>query len=347
MTSKAAPIYTPTDYQGTYHPNLQEDVRIALANSFNIPAVKTLMFAGLDNVLNMARRLGITAVDRDLAVQYPGQTATQAYFPSFALGTAGIPLYQMVDAYQTFANNGVHVPYHNILDIWDNYGHNLYHYDPAHPNGTRALSEQINFLITDMLSDNFARRFEFQGINTLTMNDWNNQPVAAKTGTTDKFKDNWTLGFTTNVVVGVWSGNANGDSMQNVIGVSGAGPIWHDVIEYASGRPMLGMHTDLNLPPGPFPKPGGVVQASVNTYNGLQGSGMTDWMLDGEQPQQAGTPPTACPPGGNNGNGNNGGNGGNGQNPPTCSGNNGNGNQNGNSDTGSDTPYWPTDPFGD
>lgn len=344
VTSKAAPIYTPTDYQGTYHPNLQEDVRIALANSFNIPAVKTLMFAGLDSVVNMARRLGITAIDRDLAVQFPGQTLNSAYFPSFALGTAGIPLYQMVNAYQTFANDGVHVPYRNILDIWDNYGHNLYHYDPTRPNGTRVLSEQINFLITNMLSDNNARSFEFQGINTLTMADWNNQPVAAKTGTTDKFKDNWTLGYTPNVVVGVWSGNANGDPMQNVIGVSGAGPIWHDVIEYASGRPLLGMRTDLNLPPAPFPKPGGVVYAPVNTYNGLQGSGVTDWMLDGEQPQQAGTPPTTCPQGGNNGNGNNGGNG---QNPPSCSpGNGGNDNQNGNSDTGGDTPNWPIDPFG-
>ncbi len=253
----------------------------------------------------------------------------------------------MTDAYQTFANDGVHVPYHNILDIWDNYGHNLYHYDPSHPNGSRVFSEQINFLMTNMLSDNYARRYEFQGLNTLTMQDWNNQPVAAKTGTTDNFKDNWTLGYTSNVVVGVWSGNADGAPMaQHVIGITGAGPIWHDVIEYASGRPLLGMHTDLNLPPDPFPQPGGVVQASVNTYNGLQGSGVTDWMIDGEQPQQAGTPPT-CPQGGNGGNGNGNGNGGNGQNPPPCTqGNTGNGTPNGNSDIGGDTPYWPIDPFG-
>jgi membrane peptidoglycan carboxypeptidase len=337
--------YIPPDYLGTYHPNIQEDVRIALANSYNVPAVKALMYAGITNVVNTLRRVGITAIDSDLARFFPGQTMWQAFGPTLTLGTAEIPLIQMTDAYQTFANNGVHVPYHNILDIWDNYGHNLYHYDPSHPNGSRVFSEQINFLMTNMLSDNYARRYEFQGLNTLTMEDWNNQPVAAKTGTTDDFKDNWTLGYTSNVVVGVWSGNADGAPMaQHVIGITGAGPIWHDVIEYASGRPLLGMHTDLNLPPDPFPQPSGVVQASVNTYNGLQGSGVTDWMIDGEQPQQAGTPP-ACPQGGNGGNGNGNGNGGNGQTPPPCNqGTTGNGN--GNSDIGGDTPYWPLDPFG-
>lgn len=344
-TTSLSNAYVPPDYLGTYHPNIQEDVRIALANSYNVPAVKALMYAGITNVVNTLRRVGITAIDSDLARFFSGQTMWQAFGPTLTLGTAEIPLIQMTDGYQTFANDGVHVPYHNILDIWDNYGHNLYHYDPSHPNGSRVFSEQINFLMTNMLSDNYARRYEFQGLNTLTMQDWNNQPVAAKTGTTDNFKDNWTLGYTTNVVVGVWSGNADGAPMaQHVIGITGAGPIWHDVIEYASGRPLLGMHTDLNLPPGPFPQPGGVVQASVNAYNGLQGSGVTDWMIDGEQPQQAGTPPT-CPQGGNGSNGN--GNGGNGQNPPPCTqGNTGNGTPNGNSDIGGDTPYWPIDPFG-
>ena len=337
--------YVPSDYLGSYHPGLQEDVRTALANSYNIPAIKTLMYAGLDNVANTARRMGITAIDRDLRVNWHNQPLDTAYGPSFALGTAGIPLLQMTGAYQTFADDGMHVPYHNILGIWDNYGHNLYNYDPAHPNATRVLSEQVNFLINNMLTDNYARRYEFTGIDTLTMSDWNGQPVAAKTGTTDGFKDNWTLGYTSNLVVGVWSGNANADPMQNVIGVTGAGNIWHNIIEYASGRPLLGMHTDLNLPPGAFPQPAGVVQYPVSAANGLQGSGVTDWMIDGEQPQQTGMPactnngqngqngnPNPC---GNNGNGNNG-NGNNGQN-----GNNGNGNSSiyGNlPDNGNNTP---------
>ncbi|HVU68169.1 MAG TPA: penicillin-binding transpeptidase domain-containing protein, partial [Ktedonobacteraceae bacterium] len=294
--------YIPSDYQNSYHPDIWQDVRISLQNSFNIPAVKALMYAGIDNVVNTARRMGITAIDRDLAVNFPGNSLEQAFFPSLALGTAGIPPLQMVDAYQTFADNGIHIPYHNVLDIWDNFGHNLYHYDPAHPDASRVLSPQISFLINNMLTDNAARHYEFSGIDTLTMADWNGQEVGAKTGTTDDFKDNWTIGYTTNVVVGVWSGNANGDPMQNVIGVTGAGNIWHDIIEYASGRTMLGMHTDLNLPPGTFPTPSGVLQWPVNTANGLQGTGTMDWMIDGEQPQQTGLPD--CTTTNNNGNNN-------------------------------------------
>ncbi len=310
--------YTPTDYMHSYHPGLPTDIRISLANSFNIPAIKTLMFAGFDDVVTMARRLGVTALDTDLANYNAWALAhnrvtnnlNQLFGPSLALGTAGIPVYQMVDAYQTFADNGIHVPYHNILDIYDNYGHNLYHYDPTHPNGVQVLSPQIAFILNSMLSDNPARHYEFTGINTLTMAPWAPaRPVAAKTGTTDGFVDNWTIGYTSSIVVGVWSGNANNARMANgVIGVSGAGPIWHDIITYASGESQLGMTPDTAYPTDPFPQPDGVIQASVNPTNGLQGSGVTDWMLVNEAPQQSGLPTCdpnnpdpnnpACPPAG-------------------------------------------------
>lgn len=352
--------YTPTDYMKSYHPNLPTDIRISLDNSFNIPAIKALMFAGLDDVISMAKRLGITAIDDDIAqfnrLYHTGTNPNSIFGPSFALGTAGIPLLQMTGAYQAFADNGVRVPYHNILDIYDNYGRNLYHYDPAHPNGTQVLSPQIAFLLNNVLSDNNARRFEFQGIDTLTMSPWApNRPVAAKTGTTDAFLDNWALGYTSSIVVGVWSGNANGNNpMRHVIGISGAGPIWQDVIEYASGHCQLGMCPDRAYPTDPFPIPGGVVQAPVNPVNGLQGSGVTDWMIQGEQPSQSGL---FCPNNGDNGNGNNGnGNGdGNGQTPPapvpcpTNGGQNGNGNSdiNGGQDgSGGDNPFWNGNPFG-
>lgn len=293
--------YTPTDYRGSYHPQLPTDLRISIANSFNIPAIKTLMYAGFDDVVTMAKRLGITALDRDLAAYnaaHPGghETLDQLFGPSLALGTADIPLYQMVGAYQAFANNGRRVPRQNILAIYDNYGHALYQYNAAHPQSTQVISPQIAFLINSMLSDNAARRYEFQGIHTLTMDDEpGNLPVAAKTGTSDSFVDNWTVGYTTSVVVGVWSGNANGQPMGNdVIGVSGAGPIWHDIIEYATGFSKLGMTPDLPYPASPFPRPAGLIQAPVNPINGLQGTGVTDWLLASEQPQQSGLP--ACDP---------------------------------------------------
>ncbi len=297
--------YIPHDYGGlnSYHPSYDTNIRISLSNSFNIPAVKALMFAGFNNVVDMARRLGITALDDDVATYnslHPKapNTLPQLFGPSLALGTPGIPLYQMVGAYQVFADNGQHVPYHNILNIYDNYGHDLYHYDTAHPQSIQVLSPQIAYLLNSMLSDNAARqRYEFGGIDTLTMGPWApDRPVAAKTGTTDGNLDNWTIGYSSSVVVGVWAGNADGnDQMTGVIGVTGAGPIWHDVITYLSGQTQLGMHTDHVYPTDPFPIPSGVVQSNVSSSTGLEGSGDYDWMIQGEQPQQAGIATPACP----------------------------------------------------
>jgi membrane peptidoglycan carboxypeptidase len=286
--------WCPPDYGGGYH-NLNSNIVLDLANSFNVPAVKALEFAGFDNVLNMARRFGITDIDQDAVEHtraYNAQhhahenfTVAQTEGPSLALGTAGISLLQMVGAYQVFANQGVRVPPQGILDIWDNYGHQLYHYHT--PQGIPVISPQIAFLMSSILSDNPARAIEFAGDNVLTMQDWDNRPVAAKTGTTDNFQDNWTLGYTPDLVVGVWSGNANGAYMTNrVVGITGAAPIWHDVIEYASGRCMPGCG-DLKFSPDQFVPPPHIIQQAVNTVNGLAGNGYTTYMLDTEVPQQS------------------------------------------------------------
>jgi membrane carboxypeptidase/penicillin-binding protein PbpC len=119
--------------------------------------------------------------------------------------------------------------------------------------------------------------------------DGQEHDVAAKTGTTDSFKDNWTLGYTSNVVVGVWSGNADGEEfLGHVVGITGAAPIWHDVIEYVSGRCLYGSCSDIKFPTDKFVPPPGVSQQTVSSVNGLVGGGDTDWMLQGEEPQQSG-----------------------------------------------------------
>ena len=292
--------YHPHDYGGGYH-NLNSNIVLDIANSFNIPAIKALKFAGFDNVLNMARRFGITDIDRDVAIYNQLHkshiTVDQYVTSSFALGTAGVSLLQMVGAYQVFANQGTRVPPQSILDIWDNYGHNLYHYDTKHPPASRVISPQIAFLMSSILSNNPARAIEFAGDNVLTMQDWDGRPVAAKTGTTDNFQDNWTLGYTPDVVVGVWSGNANGAFMaNNVVGITGAAPIWHDVIEYASGKCDQGCG-DIKFPADQFDTPPGVILQEVNTVNGLAGNGFPTYMLDSDVPQQSGLTT-------NNGNGN-------------------------------------------
>ena len=106
------------------------------------------MFAGLSNVINLAQRFGITDT---------GARKKIATCPS-RLGTSGIPLEQMVGAYQVFADQGTRVPPRSVLDIWDNYGNQLYHFDPAHPGGTQVISPQIAFLMTSVLSDEVARK---------------------------------------------------------------------------------------------------------------------------------------------------------------------------------------------
>jgi membrane peptidoglycan carboxypeptidase len=288
--------YHPPDYGGGYH-NLNSTIRLDIANSFNVPAVKTFEFAGVDNVANMARRLGITALDDDVAKH------NTFLGPATALGSAGVPLIQMVGAYQVFANQGVRIPPKSILDIWDNYGHNLYHFDPTHPNGVQVISPQIAYLMTSILSDEPARAIEFAGDHVLSMYDWEQadgqkHEVAAKTGTTDDFVDNWTIGYTPDVVVGVWSGNADNTALKNAIGITGAGPIWHSVIERASGAcnidgagiPCGNYHLPYPFTQQTFTEPPGVIKQAISKRNGLEGTGITDWMLDTEKPMQTGIP---------------------------------------------------------
>src|SRR5579875_86278 len=325
--SQNAPVqesaYHPTDYGNTYH-NMNSPIRIDLANSFNIPAIKAFEYAGINNVVNMARRFGITAIDTDVAqynqMNHTNDTVAQVFGPSMALGTAEIPLLQMVGAYQVFANQGRRVAPVGILDIWDNYGHHLYHYDASNPPGTQIISPQLAYLMTSILDDENARALEFWPDHDLSMWDWQDadgqvHQVAAKTGTTDNFRDNWTIGYTPDVVVGVWVGNANDDAFStNVVGITGAAPIWHDVIEHVMGRDIPGTpHFNFGYHDNQFPIPSGVEQYPNSSINGLEGTGVTDWMLTSDIPQQTGLPPATNNGNGNgNNNGNNNGNGNNG-----------------------------------
>ena len=304
--------YHPSDYGGTatkgYWHNINSNMLLDIANSFNVPAIKALEFAGFENVLNMARRFGITDLDTDTVnynkahhTQKP-VTTLQNLGPSFALGSYNVSLLQMVGAYQVFADQGNRVPQQYVLDIWDNYGHPIYHFDAAHPQTSRVISAQIAYMMSSMLEDNQARALEFSGDLVLTtQQDWDSRPVAAKTGTTEGFQDNWTMGYTPDIVVGVWSGNANGELMNNVVGITGAAPIWHDALEYASGRCFpAGMFAgnwsscgNLKFPPDTFNPPTGVIQQQVNTTNGLAGNGYLSWMLNSDVPTASGlTQPT-------------------------------------------------------
>ena len=306
-------VYSPNDYGG--HPNKKPTttIRVATANSYNLPAVRALTFAGVQNVIATAQRMGITDINQkltDCQQNHKSEPLITCIGTSLALGTTGISLLQMVNAYQTFADNGKHVSQQGILDIWDNYGHNFYHFDPNHVQPIQVLSPQISYMMTSVLTDEAARAPEFETDHDLSFWDWDptcsyaqpcqQREVAAKTGTTDDFRDNWTMGYTPDVVVGVWTGNANNDAFgQNVIGITGAAPIWHSIIERVSGK--CNVDTD-NIPCGNinlkalglgtqplFTVPSGIHKQCVNSINGLMGAGGScDWMLDGQDPVQTG-----------------------------------------------------------
>ncbi|GHO88937.1 transglycosylase domain-containing protein [Dictyobacter formicarum] len=296
--SKDSTIYAPYDYGHTYT-DQTVTLRIGTANSYNIPAIKAMQFAGANQVLATTRRLGIT---------------TQANTGlAWALGSKDVSPLQMVDAYQAFANQGMRIPPQSVLDIWDNTGHNLYHYDEARPAAGRVFSPQIAYMMTSVLADEPSRAYEFGSDHDLSFADMDancaysrficSRQVAAKTGTTDDFRDNWTIGYTPDVVVGVWVGNANNEQMNDVIGISGAGPIWHSVMERVLGRcneyplytnafaraDQIACGPDYHFrfsthPQWTFPVPAGLELVNQSAFTGGQGTGMPDWALSLQNP---------------------------------------------------------------
>jgi membrane peptidoglycan carboxypeptidase len=306
-----AHAYVPTDYGNTYHNISTAPIRLSTANSFNVPALRALAFTGVDNVITTAQRMGITDINQKVTdCQKANQPLVSCIGTSLALGTSGVSPLQMVSAYQTLSDNGQHVPTQGILDIWDNYGHNFYHFDPSHVQSAQVLSPQVSYMMTSVLDDEASRSLEFESDHDLSFWDWDptcsytqqcqQHEVAAKTGTTDDFKDNWTIGYTPDVTVGVWTGNANDEAFgQSVIGITGAAPIWHSVIERVSGK--CNVDTD-NISCGNinlkalglgsqtlFAVPSGIQKQCVNNTNGLMGTGGDcDWIINGQEPVQTG-----------------------------------------------------------
>ncbi len=275
--------YSPQNYDGTFHTQYPMTIRTAVANSFNIPAIDAIEFAGVNNVVNMASRLGLSEI---------ANLPAQRLVPSMAIGSDEVTPLDMTSAYATFANQGVREPQTSVLEITDNQGKLIYKYDENHPKGVRALGADVSFLVSSMLSDKPARYHEFSPGNYLELD----RPAAAKTGTTDSFKDNWTMGYTPYVATGVWAGNSNNVEMtQNTIGITGAAPIWHDVMELVSHK--------YNFPPDDFTVPANVHKGVVSATTGLAprpGEGtVEDWFIDGTLPTTGDgggyyTPPTTC-----------------------------------------------------
>lgn len=224
------PDYVPTNYDLREHGLVP--VRTALASSFNIPAVKTLQFVTVPSMIDTARKLGITTF------KDPSN-----YGLSLTLGGGEVELLELTGAYAVFANQGVRVPPTPFLKITDPAGKVLLDLKANPPKGTPVLDPRHAYQITSILSDVSARAPAFGTAGALKLS----RPAAAKTGTTNDWRDNWTLGYTPGLVTGVWVGNANNSEMEHISGVTGAGPLWHNFMERVlAGTPVQ----DFLVPPG-------------------------------------------------------------------------------------------------
>ncbi len=208
------PCYSPGNYDGTFKGPIT--MRNALAISENIPAVKFLYLAGIDNAIATAQDLGITTL------------ATAArYGLTLVLGGGEVSLLEMTGAYAVFANDGIKNPPTGILRVVDRDGNILEEYQNQ---ATRVLEPQVARQINDMLSDNEARTPEFGADSPLYFPGYD---VADKTGTTNDFRDVWIIGYTPGISVGAWAGNNDNTPMARRIAAFIIAPMWHEFVEYA------------------------------------------------------------------------------------------------------------------
>ncbi len=249
----ANPPYVPLNYDREYHgPVLLRD---ALANSYNVPAVEALQFVGVDGLLEMASRLGVDSLahPEDVCPEYP-YDRPPAYGLALTLGGGEVKLLEMTGAFAAFANQGVWMEPSPILRIEDSRGNVIF--DNEVPTGRQVLLPEHAYLITDILADDQARCAAFSCPSVLELS----RPAAAKTGTTDDYRDAWTIGYTPDLVTGVWVGNSDNTPMVEVPGAAGAGPIWHTFMEAAlADRPVRD-----------FERPSGIVEHEICAGSGAR-----------------------------------------------------------------------------
>lgn len=209
-----SPDYAPVNYDGRFHGFVP--LRMALANSYNVPAVKTLAKIGVKTMVEQGRKMGIDTWNDD---RYFGLSLT--------LGAGEVTMTDMAEVYGTLANEGKRVDLNPILEVTD-YTGRVYEKHSAE-GGTRVLSPAVAFIISDILSDNSARSQAFGPNSSLVIPG---HTVSVKTGTTNEKRDNWTIGYTPSYLAAVWVGNNDNTPMDPVLtsGVTGAAPIWHEIM---------------------------------------------------------------------------------------------------------------------
>lgn len=256
--------YSPQNYTGTF--NGPMSLRNALGNSINTIAVKLLASVGVNNMLQQAYDMGISTLE-------PTTENMKKFGFAVTLGGADVKMIDLASAYSAFANGGNRVDPVGILKVEDKDGRVLEEYHPV--NGKKVMSPQEAFIISNILADNSARTFTFGAVNSLVIS---NYQVAVKTGTTNDKKDNWTIGWTPNLLVSVWVGNNDSTPMGKIAsGVSGAAPIWRQIMLYTLPK----------RDKQDFPIPEKIVNISVDKFSGYgvhDGfESKTEYFIDGTQ----------------------------------------------------------------
>ncbi len=254
--------YTPVNIDRQYHGPMS--VRAALANSYNVPPVQLVNLIGLGPVVRTAHRLGINSLND-----------VDRYGLALALGSGEVSLLDLTYAYNVFNTGGymVGMPVHEnqstpgfrtlnpvaILRIEDADGRVLWEYGTETATFQRRLilEPALAYIMTDMLADPEARKPAFGSDSPMELS----RPAASKTGTTNDNRDSWTVGYTPQIVTGVWVGNNNNHSMIDVTGTTGAAPIWHALMEY--------IHIRDSMPKEEWPRPSTVVERVVCQTSGL------------------------------------------------------------------------------
>lgn len=247
--------YRPKNYDNKFRGPVS--ARYALANSLNVPSVELQTKIGTNATLAMAKRLGINSLG----------TASD-YGPSLVLGTGEVPLLELTNAYAIFANNGEKHEPTFITKIEDKHGKVIFQNKIE---GEQVVDSRYVFLISSILSDNETRQDVFGDVLDIS------RPAAVKTGTTENYRDAWTVGYTPDLAIGVWVGNNNNATMDTIAGSLGAAPIWRELMEeFSAGTPVA-----------TFEKPNGVIATSVCSDNGgkrFRGSSIdTEYFVTGTE----------------------------------------------------------------
>jgi penicillin-binding protein 1C len=237
----ASGVYIPQDYDHDFKGLVS--VRTALASSLNVPAVRTLVLVGVESFRDRLHDLGYSGITHD----------GEYYGYSLALGSAEVTLWQQAQAYRTLARGGVWSPLA------------LTPFDTPAPS-KRLLPRDASFVVSDILGDPAARAVTFGLDNHLATAFW----TAVKTGTSEDMRDNWCIGFSSDFTVAIWVGNFEGDSMHDVSGVSGAAPIWHDL--------MAALHPGL-VSAEPAPPPG--LSSLLTHFSPAIEPARREWYLSG------------------------------------------------------------------